>query len=185
MTDQEKEYLVHLSSEEVRLLLPGHWLVLNLEDEIATLFDPSGARVLAQCQFPHYAFRALILLLKSPRGASFAEIYAACRCPDPVIRQVLAAPDASQSEEFQVHVRLWHQHLEQVAARGKKASIHELKAVRRAVREKRSVHTLGRAHGFGWRVRAQPRHGYQLLRAPVAHPPQSVRAAVAPGEARP
>jgi hypothetical protein len=167
MTDREPEKLVHLSAEEVRLLPVGYRLILNISEEIVTLLPPEAGRIVAQCIFPHNAFRALVILLKSPRGASYAELYAAMRCPEAVIRQVLAQASADQSEEFQVYVGLWHQHLEQVALRGKPALGHELKPIRRAVKEKRSVHTLGRANGFGWRVRAQPRRGYQLLRAPI------------------
>jgi hypothetical protein len=167
MTDRAPEKLVHLSAEEVRLLPAGYRLILNIAEETVTLLPPEAGRIVAQAVFPHNAFRALVILLKSPRGASFAEIYAAMRCPETVIRQVLAAATADQSEEFQVYVGLWHQHLEQVALKGKQALGHELKPVRRAVKEKRSVHTLGRDNGFGWRVRAQPRRGYQLLRAPI------------------
>jgi len=167
MTKQEPEKLVHLSAEEVRLLPVGYRLILNIAEEIVTLLSPEAGRIVAQSVFPHNAFRVLVILLKSPRGASFAELYAAMRCPDTVIRQVLAAATADQSEEFQVFVGLWHQHLEEVALKGKQALAHELKPVRRAVKEKRSVHTLGRDSGFGWRVRAQSRRGYQLLRAPI------------------
>src|SRR5260370_1706440 len=102
MPEQGKENLVHLSHEEVRLLPPGYRLVLNLEDELVTLLEPSAAPVLAQCQFPHYAFRALMLLLKSPRGASYAAIYAACRFPDADTTHGLAASEPSQSPDFPV-----------------------------------------------------------------------------------
>jgi hypothetical protein len=167
MTDREPEKLVYLSAEEVRLLPAGYRLTLNIAEEIVILLPPEAGRVVAACVFPHNAFRALIILLKSPRGASYAEIYAAMRCPENVIRQILAAPAADQSEEFQVYVGIWQQHLEQVALKGNLALERELKPVRRAVREKRSVHTLGRENGFGWRVRIQTRRGYQLLRAPI------------------
>jgi hypothetical protein len=167
MSDREPEKLVQLSAEAVRLLPVGYRLILNVREDIVTLLSPEAGHIVAQCVFPHNAFRALVILLKSPRGASYAELYAAMRCPETVIRQVLASSSADQSEEFQVYVGLWHQHLEQAALKGNLALERELKPIRRAVREKRSVHALGRECGFGWRVRVQTRRGYQLLRAPV------------------
>lgn len=165
-----QEKLVYLSPEDVRLMPAGHCLVINAEEQIVTLLHQETVRVVAQKQFPAYVFRALILLLKSTQGASYAQLFACLRCPEQVIRQLLAAPSAEQVREFQVDVAYWQRYLEQVALKGPQALNRELKPVRRAVKETRGLQPLLQQNGFDWRVRALYRRGYILLRAPVSVP---------------
>lgn len=164
MADQK---LVHLTHNDSRIIQSGQRLVINLEEQIVTLFWPEAETILAQSQFPPAAFRALILLLKSPPGASYAEILACLHSSGDVVRQLLAARSPDDVAEFQVAAMHWQEHLLEAASRVPKdpeALERELKPVRWAVKERRGIQTISRQKGFGWRVRVLPRKGYILLR---------------------
>src|ERR1700730_9814379 len=75
MTDQYQK-LIHLTSDDLRIIPPGQRLVVNLEEHIVTLSWPATEKRLAQSHVPPSAFRTLVVLLKSPRGASYAELLA-------------------------------------------------------------------------------------------------------------
>lgn len=165
MTEQK---LIYLTSNETRILPADQLLVLSLEDHIVLLFLPDGGQILALGQFPPAAFRSLILLLKSPHGASYAEFLASLHCPYSIIKQILQSHAADDVPEFQVHVSHWQQHLEKAAEKGADALEKELKQVRWAVKERRGVQPIIRKKGFGWRVKVLPRKGYILLRALVS-----------------
>ena len=167
MADQK---LIHLNPDEIRIIPPGQRLVLNLEEHIVTLFWPATEKILAQGRFPPSAFRSLIVLLKSPRGASYAELLAGLHCSEEVLKQLLAARTIDDVPEFQALASHWQGHL--VAATSKldqdpEALERELKPVRWAVKEKRGIQAIARENGFGWRVRGLSRKGYVLLRAPT------------------
>lgn len=152
-------------------------LVVNLEEQIVTLFLPASEKILAQSQFPPSAFRALILLFKSPRGASYAELLASLHCPESMIKLILAAHTSDDVPAFQAEVTHWQEHLAEAAAKVEKdpeALERELKPVRWAVKEKRGIQPIARKTGFGWRIRVLPRRGYILLRAlpPIAEKPE-------------
>jgi hypothetical protein len=167
-TYSTQERLVSLSATEVRILSAGQRLVVNLDEHIVTLLLPATGDVLAQGQFPPSAFRALILLFKSSRGASYAELLASLHCPESMIKRILAAPTPDDVAEFQAVVTHWQEHLAEAATkieRDPEALERELKPARWAVKEKRGIQPIARKTGFGWRIRALPRRGYILLRA--------------------
>lgn len=163
-----QENLVTITSNEVRIIPASQRLVINLAERIVTLIETEFAHILAQGQFPPSSFRALILLLKSPNGASYAEILASLHCSDSMIRRLLAARTSDDVTAFQVEVMRWQDHLAEAAARVAKdpeALERELKPARFAVKEKRGIQPIAREAGFGWRVHVLPRRGYILLRA--------------------
>lgn len=168
MADQK---LIHLTSEDLRIIAPGQRLVLNLEEHIVTLFWPATEKILAQGRFPPSAFRTLVVLLKSPRGASYAELLAGLHCAEEVLKHLLAARTTDDVPEFQQLSAHWQEHLKEAASKlgqDPEALERELKPVRWAVKEKRGIQAIARANGFGWRVRGLSRKGYVLLRAPSA-----------------
>jgi hypothetical protein len=169
-----QENLVHLTSNEIRIIPAGQRLVINLEEHIVTLVWTESAHILAQSQFPPSSFRALILLLKSPNGASYAEILASLHCSYRIIKQLLAARTSDDVTEFQVEAMHWQEHLAEAAARvarDPEALERELKPARFAVKEKRGIQPIARQKGFGWRVHVLPRRGYILLR-PLSTAPE-------------
>jgi hypothetical protein len=168
MVDQKK--LIHLTSDDLRIIPPGQRLVVNVEEHIVTLFWPATEKILAQGHFPPSAFRTLVVLLKSPRGASYAELLAGLHCTEEVLKQLLAARTSDDVPEFQALASHWQDHLVEATSRLEKdpeAWEREVKPVRWAVKEKRGVQAIARKNGFGWRVRGLSRKGYVLLRAPA------------------
>lgn len=167
MTDQK---LTYLTSDDVRIIPLGQRLVINREEQIVTLLSPGAEAILAQSQFPTSAFRTFIVLLKSPRGASYAELLAGLHCSEEVIKLLLAARTTDDVPEFHALAYHWQEHLVAATARVERdpfALERELKPIRWAVKLKRGVQGIAREKGFGWRVRVMPRKGYVLLRAPT------------------
>jgi hypothetical protein len=170
------QMIVYLTSDDVRIILPGQRLAINAEEQIVTLFSPGADAILAQGQFPPSAFRAFIVLLKSPRGASYAELLAGLNCSEEVIKQLLAARTTDEVSEFHTLAYHWQKHLVAATAeveRDRFALERELKPIRWAVKLQRGVQSIARDKGFGWRVRVMPRKGYVLLRAST--PPAEAR----------
>jgi len=168
MADQK---LIHLTSDDLRIIPPGQRLVVNLEEHIVTLFWPATEKILAQGHFPPSAFRTLVVLLKSPRGASYAELLAGLHCAEEVLKQLLAARTSDDVPEFQQLASHWQEHLAEATSKldqDPEALERELKPVRWAVKEKRGIQAIARKNGFGWRVRGLSRKGYVLLRAPTS-----------------
>ena len=169
--------IVYLTSHDTRIIPQGQRLAINAEEQIVTLLAPGADAILAQAQFPPSAFRAFIVLLKSPRGASYAELLAGLNCSEEVIQQLLDARTTDEVSEFHTLAYHWQEHLVAAASRVEQdpfALERELKPVRWAVKLQRGVQTIARDKGFGWRVRAMPKKGYALLRASTS-----------PAEARP
>jgi hypothetical protein len=167
MSDQK---LIHFTSDDLRIIPPGQRLVLNLEEHIVTLFWPATEMILAQGRFPPSAFRSLVVLLKSPRGASYAELLAGLHCTEEVLKHLLASRTTDDVPEFQQLSSHWQEHLAAATSQlnhDPEALERELKPVRWAVKEKRGIQAIARANGFGWRVRGLSRKGYVLLRAPA------------------
>jgi len=170
MTDQK---LIHLTTDDLRIIPPGQRLVLNLEEHIVTLFWPETEKILAQGRFPPAAFGSLVVLLKAPRGASYAELLAGLHCSGEILRQILAARTIDDVPEFQQLASHWQDHLAEATSKldeDPEALERELKPVRWAVKEKRGIQAIARKNGFGWRVRGLSRKGYVLLRAPTTTP---------------
>jgi hypothetical protein len=165
--------LVHLSAEMVRVIPPGHHLVINLEERIVTQVAISTAHITAQGRFPPSAFRALVILLKSPHIASYADLLAGLQCEASLLGRLLVAERLIQVEAFHEHIRRWQAYLAQAEAeRSQKpgAVERELKALRWAVRGPRGLGPIAQRQGFPWRVRAVSRQGYQLLRTALSPP---------------
>ncbi len=176
--------LIHLSPQMVRPIPPGHHLVINLEEQIVTQVAIKTAHITAQGRFPQSAFRALVILLKSPHVASYAELLAGLHCPAPLLGRLLVADRPAGIEDFQEDIRRWQAYLAAASARRSQdpaACERELKAVRWAVCGKRGLVTIARQRGFDWRVRAVARRGYQLLRtAPLPLSGEGARAGASP-----
>jgi hypothetical protein len=169
----QKARLLHLSAETVRSIPPAHYLVMNLEEQIVTQVAIPTARITAQGRFPASAFRALVVLLKSPHGASYTELLAGLHCPASLLERLLVADQLADVEAFQEGMRHWQAYLaraERERAHDPRAIERELKALRWAVRGKRGLAGMAQRHGFNWRVRAVSRQGYQLLRTAPASP---------------
>jgi hypothetical protein len=171
------ERLIHLSSETVWLVPPAHFLVMNLEEQIVTLVMMATGQIKAQGRFPASAFRALVVLLKSPGGATYAELLAGLHCPATLLSRLLVADRLTEIEDFQEGIRRWQAYLAKAETRRSHdpgAVERELKALRWAVRGKRGLVTIARQRGFDWRVRAVSRQGYQLLRTAPAQPEEEM-----------
>jgi hypothetical protein len=157
--------VLHLSSETVRVMAPGRMLVLNLEEQIVTLLAQTPqAHMLAQSRFPRSAFRALLLLLRCPSGATYAQLLASLHCSEEVLHRLVTTP-ASDRSAFEALVSHWQTLHWQAAHQGEKGAAvqRELKALRWAVKGKRGLEPIAQRAGFGWRVQALPRRGYLLL----------------------
>ena len=94
------------------------------EEQIVTLLSPGAEAILAQSQFPTSAFRAFIVLLKSPRGASYAELLAGLHCSEEVIKLLLAARTTDDVPEFHALAYHWQEHLVAATAGWKGTLLH-------------------------------------------------------------
>jgi hypothetical protein len=167
MSQQHDQHLLHLSSETVRVITADQILVLNLREHIVTLLARAQARILAQSRFPPNAFRALILLLTTPDGASYAHLLASLQCSEEVLGHLLTT-QVSDPPVLAALVTHWQAYLAQVTRQREDpgALERELRVIRWAVKGKRGIEPIAKQAGFGWRVHALPRHGYLLLRSP-------------------
>jgi hypothetical protein len=184
----QQSIFIYLTPPQTRVLHPGQRLIINPQDLIVTLDSPASGLFLAQCRFPTAAFRALILLLKSQRGASYAELLTVLYASEEVFTQLLQAPTADDAPMFRAEVPRWQEHLDETTIRidkDPKALERELKPIRRAVKQEGGIQTISRQEGFGWRIRSLPQRegcGYILLRSP-AYPPPNATPSSATGHA--
>jgi len=154
---------VSFSAEEVPALLPGHCLLLNVEERIVTMLD--AGHICAQGRFSRSAFRLLGLLLRSPGGAEYAELLACLSCSEPVFRKLLETASHEQVLALLApQVERWSQHLERAACQGAPALEKELKIVRRALKERSGASTILQKNGFALTIRTLYRKGYLLTR---------------------
>ncbi len=167
MNLQQGKQLLHLGAEAIPVIAPGHLLVLHLGEQIVTLLAQAPqARILAQSHFPNSAFRALLLLLRSPHGATYAQLLASLHCSEDVLHQLVSTPVGHLST-FAALTTRWQEYLSQAAHQQEKGAgvQRELKAVRWAVKGPRGLEPIAQRAGFGWQVHAFPRLGYLLLPA--------------------
>jgi hypothetical protein len=157
---QMSDTLLHFSAEENPILTTNSSLALNVERCIVTLV---GDRcVLAQSQFSRGAFRLLILLLKSPAGCSYAELFACLFCPEAVFQRIVKAQPQQVADILESYTVNWKERLKTLAAKGPLIYERELKRIRRLLKEKNSVSAIFAEQGFGLTVRVLYRKGYVL-----------------------
>lgn len=155
--------LLHFTAEENPILTTNSSLALNVERCIVTLV---GDRcVLAQSQFSRGAFRLLVLLLKSPAGCSYAELFACLFCPEAVFQRVVKASPQQVADILESYTLNWKERLKTLAAKGPLIYERELKRIRRLLKEKNSVSAIFAEQGFGLTVRVLYRKGYALRSA--------------------
>jgi hypothetical protein len=157
--------LLHFPAEEFPILAQGSCLVLNANESIVTLV--SNRHVIAQSQMSRSSFRLLVLLLKSPMGCYYAELFACLYCPEAVFQRVLRAPADQALKVLDPYIMQWSERLAALAEKGHLIYERELKRVRRLIKDKNSIHAIFQEQGFGLVVRVLYRKGY-ILRSSVS-----------------
>ncbi len=165
--------LLHFSAEDLSILTQGSNLVLNADERIVTLV--ADQRVLAQSQISRGSFRLLVLLLKSPIGCYYPELFACLYCPDAIFQRVLKAPADQVAKILDPYIVYWSERLATLAEKGPLAYERELKRVRRLIKDKNSIHAVFQDQGFGLIVRVLYRKGYILRRSSLDIPYHDLR----------
>jgi hypothetical protein len=167
--------LLHCPAETTRCLPPGTTLVLNADQRIVTLTE-DGRRIRAQCRLSLGSFRLLTLLIKSPEGSHYAEMFACLHCPDIVFEQVWREESVEQVRTILLpYTNHWQDYLSQVSARSVQDYEREVKMLRRLVKEKDGIHDKFHRYGFEVIVHTLYKRGYVLLPARQAQQKKQVR----------
>lgn len=157
--------LIHLSPQQIRLLTPDQMLLLNVSEQVVTLFG-EARKTQAQGRFADHAFRMLAILLIAHEGASYETLYAGLYCSEVCLRRVLAAASL-KIREFQNEIAQRQAYL----ARLKDSALEaEIKQIRRAVKGEGGVAEVLRAKGFGWMIQTIYRKGYVMMAEKTEQP---------------
>lgn len=150
--------ILHLSHLQCMLLAQDQSLTINVSEHIVTLLGDTR-QVLAQCRFPHYAFRMFVLLLIAKEGASYDVLYAGLYCSEACLHRLLRV-DSLKVPAFQQEIARQQAYLRSLE---KGAIETEMKQIRRAIKGPAGVAVLLMAGGFGWNVQTVYGKGYLLV----------------------